>query len=392
MARKILIAMGVSKYKVPGNDLEGPCRDVGRMVHLCGSTHGYDSVIHLVDEPCSGEAILDTIWGVRSKLQTGDYLTWYWSGHGYRVVMRGANGERKLVQCIAPWDVDFDNPKFGHLYTKLLKQALTPHPGVGAHVTAIMDCCFSGNALRRFRSGRAPMRDEGSTRRAVPKSILGPHWDIEGDRDLVKRTFGKALESASSPIVCLAACRDNETAADSELDGEPGGAFTFGLLAAHKKPGPWKQTSDNIALWLRANTFTQVPVLTGPIAKLGDPAFTLAGASAPIVVTGPEPEQPHVTPAKALKEEPVDEDNPPVVPTEKPAAVEPPPPAPAAPTAPPAVGSAPESSVLSSLAHAAAAALDVLTHRKELEEPAPAQEEAAPVEVPVAADKADNPA
>lgn len=306
MARKILLAVGISSYKDSSSTLAGPVHDLERVTKMVKDDHGFSEIVVLKDSQATGAAILDKLFEIVGSLKSGDMLIFYFSGHGYPLIRRDPNGKRKLVQCLAPWETDFKDPAFQHLTTRAIREALTPRQGVEAHITVILDCCFSGNAMRALLDMPAPELAEGEKPPPVvrPRAMKGPHWDTENQPELIPRTFAQSLVTVpNNTVICLAACKEDETAADTEYNGKPGGAFTFAWLEAHKTPANngWRGLMEDGLKWLRSNDYGQTLVIAGPEHKLDDPSFTLKGAKPLSPPRPPAPVKPPPAPPKPPK-------------------------------------------------------------------------------------------
>ncbi|WCN02975.1 caspase family protein [Streptomyces sp. M92] len=157
--------------------------------------------------------------GIRTFLGAagpGDTAMFWFSGHGSQ---SAASGPDLLVEATG-WNqalVCADGP----LPDKRLGALLDAVAAGGAHVVAVLDCCYSGGATR----GEAP---EGLTARFAPPL---PGWRPVSGRDL-------ALPEGPPRHVLLAASRLDQLSYEGVFEGRRHGAFTHALLGSVQAAGP----------------------------------------------------------------------------------------------------------------------------------------------------------
>ncbi|WP_431042056.1 caspase family protein [Streptomyces sp. P1-3] len=119
----------------------------------------------------------------------------------------------------------------------------------GAHVVAVLDCCYSGGATRGDDDGLVPRG-----------TAWQPWWRTPGGR-------GAAGPGPYRPRhVLLAASRVDEEAREGKLDGLPRGLFSHALLHALGTTGPlaaYGELHDEAADRVRRTTSGQHPQLVG---------------------------------------------------------------------------------------------------------------------------------
>ncbi|GHC49128.1 caspase family protein [Streptomyces flavofungini] len=180
---------------------------------------------------CDGEVTVDVVEdGIRRFLGAagpGDTALFWFSGHGTHTWAAGADllieatGRNQALLCA-------DGP----LSDKRLGALLGAVAARGAHVAAVLDCCFSGGATRepeglvaRFAPTPAPAAAPGTD----PSHPRAP-WAAEG-RDVPVR------EDAGQHVL-LAASRLDQLSYEGQFGGRPHGAFTYTLLGAVRDAGP----------------------------------------------------------------------------------------------------------------------------------------------------------
>ncbi|MBE8474151.1 caspase family protein [Streptomyces justiciae] len=210
-----------------------------------------------------GEATVEAVEeGVRAFLGAagpGDTALFWFSGHGSE---RVATGAELLVEATG-WSqalVCVDGP----LSDKRLGALLDEVAGRGAHVVAVLDCCYSGGATREDR-----VPADLTTRHAPAR----PEWPAARDTAPPRGTARHLL---------LAASRLDQLSYEGWFDGRRQGIFTHALLGAARAAGPdvtYRQLLAAADARVRRSGGRQQPVLFPETAEVADLPF-LAGAVA----------------------------------------------------------------------------------------------------------------
>ncbi|MGV9587616.1 caspase family protein [Streptomyces tendae] len=207
--------------------------------------------------------------GIRTFLGAagpGDTAVFWFSGHGSQ---SAASGPDLLIEATG-WNqalVCADGP----LPDKRLGALLDAVAAGGAHVVAVLDCCYSGGATR----GEAP---EGLTARFAPPL---PGWGTTvAGREL-------ALPEGPRRHVLLAASRLDQLSYEGVFGGRRHGAFTHALLGAVRAAGPdatYRQLLSAAAARVqraggrqRPVLFPEVPGGTADLPFLGGAVAGVAG-------------------------------------------------------------------------------------------------------------------
>lgn len=174
---------------------------------------------------CDGEATVDVVEdGIRRFLGAagpGDTALFWFSGHGTHNWAAGADllveatGRNQALLCA-------DGP----LSDKRLGALLDAVAARGAHVAAVLDCCFSGGATRE---------PEGLIARFAPAPASEPSHP-RASRTAEARDVPVREDAAQH--VLLAASRLDQLSYEGEFGGRPHGAFTYALLGAVRDAGP----------------------------------------------------------------------------------------------------------------------------------------------------------
>lgn len=143
---------------------------------------------------------------------------------------------------------------------------LMQHKTKKHRLVVVIDACHSESSTRnnghhdRIRSIPYP----GPLGELLPLRRFGIRQD----------SLTKAVASPRQKHLLLAACRDHQTAADSEFGGKPNGAFTWALMQALKQIGPDAKIHDVIMrakLLLKKNEYDQICGCEGPAAQAERP-------------------------------------------------------------------------------------------------------------------------
>ncbi|MFF8815436.1 caspase family protein [Streptomyces pactum] len=164
----------------------------------------------LYDSDASRAAVLDGIRGHLGRGGPGDTALLWFSGHGSREETadpREATGMAQALVCH-----DSSAPGGRPLFDSELGALLDGIAGRGAHVLAVLDCCYSGGATRDETAGRAR------------SAAWRPWWRAPRGRDAQGGDPGRGRH------VLLAASRLDEPAYEDLLDGEHRGLFSHTVL------------------------------------------------------------------------------------------------------------------------------------------------------------------
>jgi len=249
--RKKALIVGINKYRIPGNDLNGCVNDAEIMYNLLTTQFKFDptNVRVLVDERATKRGILERLEWLLTGYKLGDELVFYYSGHGSQVRDRdGDELEDQLDEILCPYDLNWDD-----LLTDDYLGALFKQIPKGVYLSMVCDSCHSGTMTKSVF--RYPSNS---------KNILPP-FDIRArslNRILPKNKMGKKGAGVQRHLL-FSGCKDNQTSSDAYIDGKYQGAFTWALTkTVSENPNiEWSQARVNI-LELLAD-YTQEPQLSG---------------------------------------------------------------------------------------------------------------------------------
>ncbi|MGW8765648.1 caspase family protein [Streptomyces sp. NPDC055815] len=234
--------------------LRGCLNDIAEARRLLEERGAGDVFVRtLLNDAATLGAVEDAVRGHLGRAGAEDTALLWFSGHGTQSLARTeehlrieATGRNQALVC-------FDGP----LRDKRLGSLLDGLASGGAHVAAVLDCCFAGGATRE---------DRRSVRFAAP----APSWDLGGEasRDLGGRSFRDLGAGASRDLgggtsrdlsgggtgdgpravspepgstpprhVLLAAARLDQYSYEDDFAGRRHGAFTHALLGAVRDAG-----------------------------------------------------------------------------------------------------------------------------------------------------------
>lgn len=310
MKRALLV--GIDKYS--GAPLRGAVNDVEDWHKLLTSIGKFpaDNIRAVCDERATTQGIRDRMAWLKEGIKgPGDEVFFAFSGHGSRVRDRGIIDELVdfMDEVIVPVDIDWN--------TRVITDDdigawLKTFPA-GAKITVVLDSCHSGTASRslgqpqenpHYRADRylpppldIALRAEGLvTRKGVDVcSRIGRGHGRRGDWRAAKENGGKRsffwwgrpkpkpqpkpVISTSVPTMnhaLIAACRDNQTAADALINGRYNGALSRFLIDAIRmapKGTPLATVQAEARKAIILAGYTQESQLEGPEPLLKAPFF-----------------------------------------------------------------------------------------------------------------------
>jgi hypothetical protein len=159
-----------------------------------------------------------------ARVEHGERVFIYYSGHGVRHLGDLPNGRRFAREALVPSDAWRDDGSMQLLFDTELNQILSTISTRGAYLTCVFDCCHSGGVTRGpSRDGVAGGSDRGFE--------LG---NIEVDNAPPAATGLAATTDGWSVVM---ACEASETSRESDLgpQGARRGVFTHAFLEAARK-------------------------------------------------------------------------------------------------------------------------------------------------------------
>ncbi|MBY0621380.1 caspase family protein [Sphingomonas ursincola] len=240
------ILIGVSRYESPAiPDLMGPANDLAAMEGLARSMQASD-VVSLRDGAVSRSSVETALHDMGLRAQPGDWLLFYFSGHGAQALAQNPSDEDGEFDQFVPlpgFDPETQDPETFIIdkdFYAWMKRYLPPDVAI----LMVVDSCHSGTMHRAidprryaftpriaFRPGEA--RAMQLTARPGPR--LGALRSDTGEAQA-----GAIRRDDLPNLVYIGASRDDQLALETELpqEGAPHrGVLTYALEQAFSLPG-----------------------------------------------------------------------------------------------------------------------------------------------------------
>jgi hypothetical protein len=258
------LLVGINAYD--GAPLRGCVNDVMNMKEFLVS-QGYfkpENICVLLNRDAKTSAILDKLsWLV--DVTAGSKCFYHYSGHGAQVPNPEEEDGLSEVQC--PQDFDWSpgrmitDKQFVNIFSKI-------PPGV--KFNWLSDSCHSGDLDREIPLAVLKKGVPNCARRMLPPPhIASIIQKIKSKAHKVTRI--REMVGGTINVGFISACRSDQTAADTEIDGQACGAFTAYFLKAanyFQKDITLADLVDQIRLALSTNGYDQVPQVDGPRATI----------------------------------------------------------------------------------------------------------------------------
>jgi pimeloyl-ACP methyl ester carboxylesterase len=248
------LLVGIDAYRAPVPTLHG-CKNDVRAIQAYLQERARHSqsfqleALLLEDAQATRQALIAGFRNHLAKAGPDDVVLFYYSGHGSQeptppefVTLEpdGLDETLVLFDSRDPGQFDLADKEL----TKLIKEVADR----AGHVAVILDCCHSGSGTRALdEDGIATRRAPMDQRMRPASSFLFTASELAGaDDQPAERALSASGWSglAQGKHVLLAACRSSETAKETQIDGQPRGAFSAALMAALRGIGPEATYSD----------------------------------------------------------------------------------------------------------------------------------------------------
>jgi metacaspase-1 len=222
MATKALL-VGVNVYE-KCNGLKGCVNDVTNVRDVLKTYCQLNNadIRVLVDNRATKDGIMSRLQSMVDNAAEGDHLIFHFSGHGSQIRDRdGDDLDDGLDELICPHDMDWDGT---YITDDMLRKMFTPLSEKKVFLEVLLDCCHSGTGTRDI--GLVPPPD------LAPQQMMTPRY-LTPPTDIICRAEGDILQQNQFTMdipenqACWAGCKDYQTSADAQIDGEYNGAFTY---------------------------------------------------------------------------------------------------------------------------------------------------------------------
>ncbi|KAF4420581.1 hypothetical protein FACUT_11119 [Fusarium acutatum] len=199
-----------------------PCR-IFTLTSLSGFTDGSATESRVPVDP-TYKNLENHLRVVINEGRGGDHVYIHYSGHGTARKITDSGKEKKVLGLVVSQPTDTDPKVFPGT---TIRAAINCMMKKGMLVTVILDCCFSGNVLRK-----SPIRSP--SRYLAYDSSMDDSFNLENPfigeslRGAVLATEGELLDPDGYSI--LTACGIDEEAGEVIVDGNNRGALSYFLL------------------------------------------------------------------------------------------------------------------------------------------------------------------
>lgn len=265
---KAALCVGINKFKfLPQSSwLQGCVNDAEDIAALLENMYGFaaSDITVLRDAKATRKSVMAELNKLVDAAVEGraEHLVFTFSSHGTQIPDTSGDEADGLDEAFAcydindsgdAWDPDtvISDDELATLFARLPKEVL---------MDVILDTCHSGTGLKSLDllPGRRPRFLPAPTPRAV---IANEDRETRTLRDMVKAA------KLSKPVL-MAACRDDQTAADALIEGRYNGAFTYHFLKSLQSDGTSGRAGilKLVSKGLKAGGFDQVAQLEGTTA------------------------------------------------------------------------------------------------------------------------------
>jgi hypothetical protein len=229
---KVALLFAINAYG-GGNELRGCINDV-ELAETKLVPEGFQ-IRKFLDDKVTRKRVLAEMEYVIAQSIPGDIIYIHYSGHGTLVKDRNGDEEDGYDEAWYVYD--------GSIIDDQLYDLLMKIPD-GVTVVIIADCCHSGSSTR----GDACKRRN---------RFVHPAFEINSDLQV------RNLTHTAIKWVSLAACKDDQSAADAMINGKYHGAFSYYALNTLRRTYTYMDWYSTIRNYLPNSYFDQEPVLEG---------------------------------------------------------------------------------------------------------------------------------
>jgi uncharacterized caspase-like protein len=251
--KRLALLVGINQYKYSGGfqNLNGCVNDVRRFGDLLTSKFGFvpEDVKVLTDAQATRDGILTTFrTHLISQAAAGDTVVFYYAGHGSRAP--NPSEPSGFDETIVPTDSRDPEGKVFDITDKELRALFGELRQKTTEITAILDSCHSGTAIR------------GNRQRTIPA-------DTRPQPSRTSTRGGEAPTTADRGIVFLAGSRADQSSYEHFAEGTEHGAMSYFLALELSRDDPamtWRDVMDRVRSMVTARYPMQEPQLEGSAA------------------------------------------------------------------------------------------------------------------------------
>jgi hypothetical protein len=274
--------VGINDYRpagAGGPDLNGCINDVKDMANtlvICGFEPR--NIRLCTDRSATRENIMKGLAWLTAKAAGNDSLVFYYSGHGSQVADTNGDEVDASDEILCPHDIDFARRTY--LTDDDLRACLSTLSS-GTNLEVILDSCHSGTATRDLYALDVPERARTRKKYLAPPVDYSFHIDYEPGlkrRRLLRPPNGnkEAVVIPGLNHTLWAACRDNQTSEETEIEGKVRGVFTYHFCQVLRRSNAGitrRQLDRLVTAALKRGGFEQTPQLETSRAELREKPF-----------------------------------------------------------------------------------------------------------------------
>jgi hypothetical protein len=257
--------VGPSEQDLSGcvNDVE----DVANTLIICGFES--KNIRISTNRRATKQGILKGLDWLIKGAKKEDSLVFYYSGHGSQVVDTDKDEIDRKDEILCPHDIDFYAKTY--VADDDLRNLFSKLPD-GVNLEVILDSCHSGTGTRE---------PDKKIRFLKPPFDYTFHINYEPDLKLVGLLKKKVNEKKPEIVsglnhVLWAACKENQTSEETEIEGKVRGVFTYHFCKILRRTNGSIQRSRLYRLVssaIKRGGFSQIPQLEGSSSEILENTF-----------------------------------------------------------------------------------------------------------------------
>ena len=230
---KKALLIGIN-YTGTSNQLQGCINDTNSIKDLIVKK-GFSNVNILTDlttKKATKLNILEEFKNLLQNSQKGDFLLFFYSGHGSYTIDKNGDEKDGRDEMIIPCDLK-------GIVDDELKNVINTYLKPDVTLFAMFDSCFSG-------------------------SVLDLKYQYMDSLNYENYTENKNDLETQGDVFMISGCTDRQTSTDAQFNNTPNGAMTWSLLEALKqKPNcSWRELVMTMRDLLKKSNFTQIPQIS----------------------------------------------------------------------------------------------------------------------------------
>lgn len=310
--RRRAVFIGIN-YKGQKGELRGCVNDVVNIKNFFESHYPLDEIMVLTDDkkaepetqytPTRKNILASFRWLIKGA-KPGDSLLLHYSGHGSKVRNQDGTEASGYDQTLVP--VDFESA--GQILDDDVHDVLCRKLPKGVRLTAIFDCCHSESIMDLpfvyNVNGDLDIIENNKNESIATLVSAGTRYLLDGNKKKAAKTIKNELTNlfkgvaigggdsaqtnaarakmieqnqTKADIIMFAGCKDDQTSADTQVQGQATGAMSYALIHVLKK----KRRDITYTELLREmrqileNKYTQVPQMSAGRKLILDSPFQI---------------------------------------------------------------------------------------------------------------------